>query len=196
MNAAVAQIHTTTSTDAFVAAMRNTVNCVAVVASQGLAGRAGITVSSMVPVSAEPPMLLVCINRASPSHDVITANGRFSVNVLGTQQRAIADRFAGRGERPYQFEEGVWRMQSPPMLAEAAAQFDCELDGAVAAGTHTILVGRVRRSRAGKLVPLCYSDRNYARAEPLRNGGTNSVLETRHPQLRLAGIESPARKLS
>jgi flavin reductase (DIM6/NTAB) family NADH-FMN oxidoreductase RutF len=190
MNAALDQLQEKATTDTFVAAMRNTVNGVAIVASQGTAGRAGITVSSMVSVSAEPPMLLVCINRSSPTHNVICANGRFSINVLGVQQRALADRFAGRGDRPYWFDHREWTFDALPMLAESAALYDCDLHDAIAAGTHTILVGRVRFSVPGDLEPLCYSDRNYARTAALDRLGTKSVLESGRFRPRLTTIDN------
>jgi flavin reductase len=196
MNTAVDQIRSETAADAFMAAMRNTVNCVAIVASQGAAGRAGITVSSMVSVSVEPPLVLVCINRSSPAHNVICANGRFSINVLGVQQRVLADRFAGRGERPYEFDERTWTFDRSPMLTESAARYDCEIYDAIPAGTHTVLIGRVRSSVAGELEPLCYSGREYVRAAALDPLSTDSVLEQRWLQPKLAAVENRNGRMS
>ena len=190
MNAALDQMQSKAATRTFIAAMRNTANGVAIVASQGAEGRAGITVSSMVSVSVEPPMLLVCINRSSPAHDAICANGRFSINVLGVQQSALADRFAGRGERPYEFESREWTFDALPMLVESAAQYDCELYDAIAAGTHTIVVGRVRFSIPGDLEPLCYFDRRYARTAALDSSGTKSVLGNRRFLPRLTAVDN------
>ena len=196
MSAAHSQMKKYTAADMFRAAMRNTANCVAIVASQGVAGRAGITVSSMVPVSAEPPMLLVCINRNSLAHDVIFANGRFSVNVLGIEQRQLADRFAGRGERPYQFESRAWTFAPFPELKEFAARYDCELSDARRAGTHTILIGRVQLSVPGELAPLCYFDRQYVRAATMDAVSTDFVLEGKQPRHKLAALESRLETMS
>ena len=196
MNAALDQMQSKSAANAFKAAMRNTVNCVAIVASQGAAGRAGITVSSMVSVSVEPPMMLVCINQNSPAHNVICANGRFSINVLGVRQRVLADRFAGRGDRPYEFDESAWTFDPSPMLAESAAGYDCELYGAIPAGTHTILLGRVHFSVAGELEPLCYSGREYVRTAAFDPLSTNSVHEQRRLQPTLTAVDNRIGRMS
>ena len=49
----------------FTDAMRQTVSGVSVITTDGDHGRFGMTVSSVTPVSAEPPLLLVCVNRSS-----------------------------------------------------------------------------------------------------------------------------------
>src|SRR5436190_4986272 len=55
----------------FVDAMSRAATGVTVVTSDGIAGRFGQTVSAMCSVSADPPTLLVCINRKSPICDAI-----------------------------------------------------------------------------------------------------------------------------
>ena len=81
----------------FINAMSRAVSGVSIVTTDGPFGRFGLTVSSMVSVSAEPPMLLICINRASTAHDAIRDNGIFTINVLTSRQQGVANRFAGRG---------------------------------------------------------------------------------------------------
>ena len=51
---------------AFVEGMRGAVTGVNIVTTDGAAGRFGVTVSAFSSVSAEPPMVLVCINQRSP----------------------------------------------------------------------------------------------------------------------------------
>ena len=51
---------------AFVEAMSRSASSVWLVTTDGPAGRHGLTVSAVSSVSAEPPMLLACINRHSP----------------------------------------------------------------------------------------------------------------------------------
>ena len=92
----------------FVESMSHAINGVCIVTTNGPHGRFGLTVSSMTSVSASPPLLLVCINRESVVHDVIRGNGRFTVNLLGTSQETQADRFAGRGDDPYVFDDTSW----------------------------------------------------------------------------------------
>jgi len=79
----------------FIDSMSRTVNGVSIVSTDGPQGRYGLTINSMTSVSAEPPLLLVCVNRASVAHDAIRDNGRFMVNVLTASQQRIAECFAG-----------------------------------------------------------------------------------------------------
>src|SRR5918911_3668771 len=55
----------------------------------------GMTASAVASLSLEPPMLLVCLNRASVTHGALTVAGAFGVNVLTDAQAEIAVRFAG-----------------------------------------------------------------------------------------------------
>jgi flavin reductase len=151
---------------AFTEAMSRAVHGVSIATTDGPFGRFGITVSSMVSVSAEPPMLLICINRSSVAHDAIRGNGIFTINVLTSRQQGMANRFAGRdgAGRPYQFARRFWVLDEPvPRLRAAAASFHCELESATTFGSHSVIVGRVRHSRAGDDTPLLYTGRDYGR---------------------------------
>ena len=150
----------------FIDAMSRAVSGVSIVTTDGPLGRFGLTVSSMVSVSAEPPMLLICINRASAAHDAIRDNGIFTINVLTSRQEGIANRFAGRdrGRSRYRFDGRHWLLdEAAPRLRSAAACFECELESATGFGSHTVIVGRVRRSHAGQDTPLLYTGRDYGR---------------------------------
>jgi len=160
----------------FVSAMSRAASGVNVVATDGPSGRIGLTVSSMVSVSAEPPTLLVCVNRSSPAHDVIVENGLFTINVLTERQRPLADAFAGRGDDAYCFDRDAWgeTTRGLPRLGSAAAFFECRLADCVRAGSHSIFIGSVLDARGGTEVPLLYGGRDYGR---LVRFGTKTVLE-------------------
>jgi flavin reductase (DIM6/NTAB) family NADH-FMN oxidoreductase RutF len=151
---------------AFISAMSAAVTGVSVVTTDGTSGRLGLTVSSMTSVSADPPMLLVCINRRSPIVEAIRANGVFAVNVLGAHQAAVADTFAGRHDtaEPYDFASAEWRRApgGTPLLVGAAARFDCRPASTADAGSHTIIVGEVVAADRGAVQPLAYVRRAYA----------------------------------
>jgi flavin reductase (DIM6/NTAB) family NADH-FMN oxidoreductase RutF len=155
---------------AFVDAMSRTVAGVSVVTTNGPWGRFGLTVSSMVSVSAEPPSLLFCVDSTSPAHDAIRGNGRFGVNVLAAHQRGIANAFAGRGDsgQVYRFDGRTWTdLERLPKLIECSAFFDCALESAMRFGTHTIFLGSVCGATSLDCEPLLYTGRNYGRAASL-----------------------------
>ena len=99
---------------AFTNAMRRAVSGVSIVTTSGDFGRYGLTISSMTSVSAEPPMLLVCVNRDSIAHDAIAGNRRFAINVLSARQQHLAATFAGSNASgpAYDFSSEEWVVSS------------------------------------------------------------------------------------
>lgn len=156
----------------FVAAMGNAATGVTVVATDGSAGRFAQTVSAMSSVSADPPSLLVCVNRRSPLADAAARNGVFSVNVLAVDQARVSDVFAGRaadGCAPYDFGCARWLPlhTGAPALAGASAVFDCRLATHHEHGTHRILIGEVLASSVTDAAPLVHHARAYGSHRPL-----------------------------
>ncbi len=152
-------------TEEFVSAMRAATTGVNVITTDGPAGRFGLTVSAMCSVSAEPPMLLACINRKNPICPAIRRNLVFCVNVLATGQHHLASIFAGMAQsgQAYDFDSAQWRRGATdaPRLADATATFDCVLENAYTAGTHYIFVGRVAAATSHDATPLLYTNRRY-----------------------------------
>jgi flavin reductase len=153
----------------FTDAMKRAVTGVNVVTTDGKAGRFGLTVSAFSSVSAEPPLVLVCVNRNSPACAAILGNRRFCVNVLSARQKPIAENFAGMAgsATPYEFAEEVWTTarSGNPILEQAVARFDCTLATAIDAGTHTVFIGLVEAAFAGDDEPLLYTNQKFGRIE-------------------------------
>jgi flavin reductase len=174
------------SREEFTSAMARAVNGVAVVATDGPGGRVGITVSSVSSVSADPPLVLACVNRKSRAHGALSENGAFSVNLLSADQQDLAQAFAGQpsSRQPYEFVDGEWDLGSSgaPVLVEAVATFACVLEQAHDAGSHTIFVGRVTGVSAGPGDPLLYTARAYGR--PIRWTAHRGAASTGSPRRR------------
>jgi flavin reductase len=155
------------SAERFIAAMGMAATSVTVVTTNGDAGRFGLTVSAFSSVSAEPPMVLICVNRKSPASAAIEANGFFAVNVLAAEARPVAETFAGRPKsgKPFDFAEHDWHdgRHGQPILGEATAIFECALENAFDAGTHRIFLGRVGSACRGEAAPLVYCNRDFRR---------------------------------
>lgn len=157
--------------DTYVTAMRRVASSVSVVTTEGAAGRFGVTVSAMTSVCADPPMLLVCINRQSPAANAVLANGAFTINVLAADQVEVAATFSGRPLRgaPYDFKVAHWAdvgrdlAPAPPRLIGSAAAFVCTLLEAHEGGTHSIFIGSVAEAFHGEGEPLVYGNRLYGR---------------------------------
>ncbi|WP_028311659.1 flavin reductase [Derxia gummosa] len=152
---------------AFRDAMSRLAGAVNVITTDGAAGRAGLTATAVCSVSDAPPMLLVCVNRNSTSHDVFAANLTLCVNVLAHEQVALSGGFASRELGPDQrFALAGWTTLATgaPVLDGALASFDCVIDQVIPAGSHGVLLCAVRavRLRADG-EGLAYHDRAYHR---------------------------------
>lgn len=134
------------SNAAFRNAMRKFASGVCVVAAGEGVARRGMTVSAFSSVSAEPPMILVCINASSASHDTIVNAERFSVNILGEDQSDVAQTFAGMTgpQGVERFAEADWQQASGvPILADSLQYLVCRPVIRERAGSHTVLIGQV-----------------------------------------------------
>jgi len=155
------------STESFIRAMRGAATGVNVVTTDGKAGRYGLTVSAFSSVSANPPSVLVCVNRSSPARAAILENDCFCVNVLSSGQRRLAETFSGMSANgmPYDFLQAQWRSSGTgsPVLEGATASFDCTVGTSLDVGTHTIFVGLVCEVVQGEADPLLYINRSYRR---------------------------------
>lgn len=96
MNALIRDRHDNTSAQAFRAAMRHLAGGVSVITTGSGAERNGLTATSVSSLSAEPPTLIVCINRQASAWPLIARHRAFGVNVLGSDQIEIGERFSGR----------------------------------------------------------------------------------------------------
>ena len=128
--------------------------------------RGGLTASAVTSLTAEPPMLLACVNRTAGSHALIVEAGRFAVNVLPASDKGVAECFAGMTDLQGadRFIVGDWRDGDLglPILGTALASFECVIESLVSRSTHDIIIGEVRAIHLGeKAEPLLYMDRAF-----------------------------------
>ncbi len=139
-------------------AMRGLASGVAIVATGMGTARRGLTVSSVTSLCMEPPCLLVGINSSSETHDAILANGRFGVSLLGSGQRELALRFAGRdgAKGADRFETATWGkgVLDVPLLQAAIGTLECVLHQHQVVGTHGLFIGRIVATGGGDGAPL------------------------------------------
>ena len=155
----------------FVEGMSRAATFVAVVTTDGEAGRFGVTISSLTSVSADGdhPSLLACIHHLSPAAAAILKNNAFCANLLHEGQQSLSDLFAGRTkpDAPSRFEATEWAPGpgGQPMLAGSTANFECKLATALLWETHYIFVGKVTSiTLSNDPSALLYGQRAYRRA--------------------------------
>jgi flavin reductase (DIM6/NTAB) family NADH-FMN oxidoreductase RutF len=124
----------------------------------------GLTASAFTSVSLEPPLILVCVDHKAQSYPALAGGKKFAVNILSHDQETVSRRFATtKIENKF---EGVPFTLSPlglPLLDDALAHLECATVNIHLEGDHSILVGRVERTRAGAGLPLVYFRGRYDR---------------------------------
>jgi flavin reductase (DIM6/NTAB) family NADH-FMN oxidoreductase RutF/DNA-binding transcriptional LysR family regulator len=152
----------------FLEAMSHAACTVSVVTTDGVAGRAGVTVSAMSSVSAdgEAPTLLVCVHHQSAAAAAVIANGAFCVNVLRDDQSHLSDIFGGRRKTADgdKFSGARWVRSAAglPRVEACLVAFDCRLQHHLQVGTHMIFFGAVQAvAKAAPGAPLIYANRAY-----------------------------------
>lgn len=132
--------------------------------------RAGLTATAVCSVSAEPPQLLVCVNRSGETSARIREWGNFCVNVLSHGQIRVAKRFASLegGTHEERFEEAQWSQLATgaPVLAGCLANFDCRVQQEIESGTHSIFIGHIAALSVNRgLEPLAFLDGQFLSIE-------------------------------
>jgi flavin reductase (DIM6/NTAB) family NADH-FMN oxidoreductase RutF len=118
--------------------------------------RFGTTTSALSSLSLEPPMLLVCMNSSSETGGAVARTEGFAVNILGSDQQALARHFAGK--RPDKFTEiaSVPGPAGQPLLTECLAQLECRVVERLTGGTHIVFIAEVASASVTDGAPLAY----------------------------------------
>lgn len=131
-------------------AMRRLAASVMIVTSRDAEGQPhGMVASSVIPVSMDPPSMLVAVNRDAGLHPVLLRSRRFCVNLLGDHQHHLLAPFSQTALRSQRFRSEDWQhawstdTEQLPWLPGAPAVIDCAVDLATEYGTHTLFIGRV-----------------------------------------------------
>jgi len=137
----------------------------------------GITVNALSPVSLQPPLVMVALDRRRFIHPMVRELGRYAVNVLGEGQQGLSDCFAHAAVKPGElgredFCGAAWH-EGPtglPILDGAIAGLECTVTETYPAGDHDLFIGRVDALDDGgpaaeEIGPLLYFRRRYLRIE-------------------------------
>ena len=177
------------SPDEFRAAMRRLTGGVSVITAGRGAEISGMTVSSVSSLSADPPTLIVSVNRSASALALMKSYGFFGVSILTSDQLHIAERFAGKdglkGADRFATSRWITRISGVPLLADALAAIDCEVEETIERHSHVIVIGRVLDVRVStRLAALAYWHGQYV------------AIDHDEDAIRLAEVSLPRRKTS
>lgn len=127
----------------------------------------GLTATAVCSVSLDPPLVLASLDRGSRTHTAVEASGVYAINLLASDQEALAVRFARKEAGKFRGLEVETAATGAPVLGGAMGFLDCAVAREVPAGDHTLFVGGVEeadlRGDAGR--PLIYHMGRYGTLE-------------------------------
>jgi flavin reductase (DIM6/NTAB) family NADH-FMN oxidoreductase RutF len=153
--------------------MRTLAGAVNIITSMHAGRRYGMTATAVCSATAEPPTVLVCINKLANTHDAVAKSKVFCVNVLRAEDWELSTTFSGGHTGEARFKNGNWTRLTTgaPVLVDALVSFDCRVVKKLVHGTHTIFLGEVEQILIGKKgKPLLYSEGQYAKLASLTLG--------------------------
>jgi 3-hydroxy-9,10-secoandrosta-1,3,5(10)-triene-9,17-dione monooxygenase reductase component len=143
--------------------MRFVPHNVAVLAVDHEGDRMGVTISSLVSLSLDPPLVGVSVGKQASLYELLRRAGAFSVSLLGGDQEEVALRFAA-GRPPIVHWDGVATREGKfaPLIEGALGWIEARIRAEHDAGDHTFFIGDVVAVERGPAEgALMYRDRSY-----------------------------------
>ena len=125
--------------------------------------RMGVTVSSLVSLSLDPPLVGVSIGKEASCYELLRRSGAWAVSLLGGDQAELAARFAS-GRPPIVHWDGVavHEGQIAPLIDGAVGWIEARTRAEHDAGDHTFVIADVESVERGPAPSaLMYRDRTY-----------------------------------
>jgi flavin reductase (DIM6/NTAB) family NADH-FMN oxidoreductase RutF len=134
----------------------------------------GLTLIAFCGVSLDPPLVLVCVDRASNTLSAIQHSGGFTINFIGHRSDQVARLMATKsGDK---FTRIAWRRPELPeggpiLQDDSAAHIVCRTWQAVEAGDHWIFIGEVMAGETAEgQLPLVFHRRDFIDLSEARRG--------------------------
>jgi flavin reductase (DIM6/NTAB) family NADH-FMN oxidoreductase RutF len=135
---------------------------------------AGMTLNAFASVSLEPLLVLASLGRGSRTLYVLSASGRFAVNILNRGQRDVALDFSERGA-PFPGKHVERDREGFLTIRGAAAILRCRVERIEHAGDHDLVIGEVVSIAHGGGEPLLFHRGRFGGLE------LDAVVPAGHP---------------
>jgi flavin reductase (DIM6/NTAB) family NADH-FMN oxidoreductase RutF len=148
--------------DRFRSVMGRFATGVTVVTATSPEGPVGLTANAVCSLSLDPLLLLVCFDNEARTLPVVREAGRFGVNVLRSDQEALARLFASKAPEREKFAGVAHTVHGGiPVIEGVLAWVGCRLERLIPGGDHTIGIGAVEAAEAGQGEPLLWFRGSY-----------------------------------
>ena len=141
---------------------------VTAIVAQAESGPVGLVVGTFSSVSLSPPLVSFTVTSGSRSWAAVKAEGRFTANILASDQRQLSQTLSGWS--PGKFRGVAFEAHETLVIKGCLAWADCSVEREVEAGDHTIVLATphelqvVRDAR-----PLVFYGRAYHRTLPVED---------------------------
>jgi flavin reductase (DIM6/NTAB) family NADH-FMN oxidoreductase RutF len=143
--------------------------CIAAAYDRVTNATVGLTVSSFVTLSFDPPMAMFALQQKADSYASIVSSKAFGISVLARTQCRIAAMFARKGRDKVErtaFTTG--QMLHVPLIPSALARIECLTNQILLSGDHAIVIGLVEAAATEAGEPLLYFAGQYGFFTPLQ----------------------------
>ncbi|TDE37948.1 flavin reductase family protein [Antarcticimicrobium sediminis] len=111
-------------------------------------GPQGFLGLSAAHVTANPPTMLVSIDKKTSALAGVLDKGHFAVNFLPEGYAEMANAFGGKGDKVFDPDKWGTFATGAPVLNDALGVFDCEVSKVVEQGDISIVIGLVKGVKA------------------------------------------------
>jgi flavin reductase ActVB len=109
----------------------------------------GFTASSFTSVSANPPLVLACLNLTAECYPTFKIAEKFAISILRPHHQQLAELFAKRGAEKFVDGHFVDSHHGLPVVKDALATLICRKQDHFPGGDHVIIVGEVTQTLLG-----------------------------------------------
>jgi flavin reductase (DIM6/NTAB) family NADH-FMN oxidoreductase RutF len=120
-----------------------------------------LTINSFASVSLDPPLVLWSLQNDSEVYPLYAQAQRFAICVLSEEQTPLSVQYATKNGHAMTDAHYYAGVQGVPLIHDALATFECELETTHVGGDHLIIVGRVLSFAHGDGAPLVFFGGSY-----------------------------------
>jgi len=121
----------------------------------------GMTISSLAPVSADPPSVLMCIGPQASARAALVPGKAFVINILAADQVPVAIGFAYGTEDPFEVFDWKAAPDGTPVVSDSAATLFCEVENSVFHHETAVVLAKVTGGTVHKDEALVYWQQQY-----------------------------------
>lgn len=126
----------------------------------------GMTATAFSSLSLDPPLVLVCLDRAASMTPELESATHLAVHVLGEDQEALSRQFALKEGDRFAGLAVTRGAGGVALLPGALVRLECRIVDRHPGGDHVIVVGAVLAAAVAEGKPLLYFRGRYARVAP------------------------------